>query len=516
MSSLAGALDQPLDTKFLDHTPQDVDMQDPDTELTPSHDPLDPEPQARHTELEEDMGDLFGGDDEADYPKHHSAPESVSLTPPPADLDGLSPADRERRQALEYEEDDEPNPVIEERLEAAVAIPNVPVPKSSDGQHWVLRLPNFIKLDTKPFHPETYVGPEQEDDLSSGSRDHDMVVKLRVENTLRWRWTKNAAGQDQRQSNARVIRWSDGTSSLRLGKEYFDMNHVVDNSGSAHRQAFGASSQSQPQSQSQTTSQPASASGSSSKNHGLTYLVAQHKRAEILQAEAAIVGFMTLRPTDMASDTHRLLVRAVGQKHKKVARLRLADELGMDTERMQQDQKRAVAKKPRKPRAEGESGMGGGRRRRSFGSSRRRDVDMWSDDEEEEPEFEGSDDEGEHGRSPKKRRSAHDSDERRGAGEYQTDDFVVADSDDEDGGRGSGSGGRKRRKEEALEEEDVLDRLDAQIDAQERQERDDGPEEEEAESEEETETQVRKAGGAPGTRKRRAIDFEEDEEEEGM
>jgi hypothetical protein len=35
---------------------------------------------------------------------------------------------------LEYEEDEEPNPLIEHRLEASVSIPNIPLPKSSDGQ----------------------------------------------------------------------------------------------------------------------------------------------------------------------------------------------------------------------------------------------------------------------------------------------------------------------------------------------------------------------------------------------
>ena len=113
--------------------------------------------------------------------------------------------------------------------------------------------------------------------------------------------------------------------SLRLGKEYFDINQVIDSSGSAHRQAFGTSQNSQSQSSPGT---PTTAPG---KAHGLTYLVAQHKRAEILQAEAAITGFLTLRPTDMQSETHRLVVRAVGQKHSKVARLRMAPD--MDPER---------------------------------------------------------------------------------------------------------------------------------------------------------------------------------------
>jgi RNA polymerase-associated protein LEO1 len=34
---------------------------------------------------------------------------------------------------MEYEEADEPNQVVQEILEASVQIPNIPLPKSSDG-----------------------------------------------------------------------------------------------------------------------------------------------------------------------------------------------------------------------------------------------------------------------------------------------------------------------------------------------------------------------------------------------
>jgi RNA polymerase-associated protein LEO1 len=117
---------------------------------------------------------------------------------------------------LEYEEEDEPNALIEHRLEASVSIPNIPLPKSSDGQvcswhprvheppltlipfsqHWVIRMPNFVKVDSKPFHPDTYVGPEHEDDFLGGTHERDMGIKLRVENTVRWRWTKDKDDQE--------------------------------------------------------------------------------------------------------------------------------------------------------------------------------------------------------------------------------------------------------------------------------------------------------------------------------
>ena len=64
-------------------------------------------------------------------------------------------------------------------------------------QSWVIRMPNFVKVDSKPFHPDTYVGPDQEDEELVGaenSRESSMSIKLKVENTLRWRWVKDEDG----------------------------------------------------------------------------------------------------------------------------------------------------------------------------------------------------------------------------------------------------------------------------------------------------------------------------------
>ena len=60
-------------------------------------------------------------------------------------------------------------------------------------------MPNFIKLNSKPFHSETYIGPEQEEEDAhhpESLREKSMSIKLKVENTLRWRWSKDEFGQD--------------------------------------------------------------------------------------------------------------------------------------------------------------------------------------------------------------------------------------------------------------------------------------------------------------------------------
>ncbi|EKM50442.1 uncharacterized protein PHACADRAFT_263737 [Phanerochaete carnosa HHB-10118-sp] len=514
---------------------QDLD-QDLDTDEKTAQDkeePMSPQNDA-------DMEDLFGDDKPADEVVHHPG----AITPASSEhADGISSPDRRHREALEYAEEDEPDQDIveEEVLEASAQIPNIPVPRSSDGNHWVIRIPNFIKVDSKPFHPDTYIGPEQEEEaahVGESSREKDMSIKLRVENTIRWHWIKDEHGHDHRQSNSRIIRWSDGSLSLKLGKELFDITQTIDTSGAIPRQAIGGNTQS-----SQQASQaPAAESSASAKAQGLTYLVAQHKRAEILQCEAMIAGTMSLRPTGMQSETHRMLVRAVGQKHTKVARLRMAPDPTMDPEREKLELLRQVSKKTRKPKGE-DDGFGSTRRRRTGYPRKRSGDDMWSDDDDDDDIFGGgggggggSEDEYGHAvpsARKAKRRKSGDGEEsgRRGPGEYQNDDFLVADSDEDDAGFAeSDEGERRRRKKRKArdDDEDDLDKLDAKIEAEERkrrqQERIQGadaaggekekPAADEAmdvESEEdEEEWGVRRAGA--GSRRKRAIDFDDDEE----
>lgn len=294
----------------------------------------------------------------------------------------------------------------------------------------------------------------------------------------------------KRQSNARIVKWSDGSLSLRLGKEIFDISKTLDNSATAPRQ-LGPSSQ--PASQGKPTFP--------GKSQGLTYLVAQHKRSQVLQAEAVITGFMSLRPTGMQSEAHQMLVRAVGQKHNKVARLKMTDEPKHDPER---EKAELVKQSSRKTRKREDDGLGGGRKRRY--SRRTAEHDVWSDDEDEGPgQFAGSDGEdgGSRRSSPKKGKRKADDDEH--VGGYQEDDFLVADESDEDGGH------KKRRKAHDDYDEDPLDKIDRQIEANNRRDTKDDADAMDVESEEEDEDDVpvRRTGG---TRRRAAINLDDEEE----
>ncbi|KAI5834804.1 Leo1-domain-containing protein [Schizophyllum commune Tattone D] len=426
--------------------------------------------------------DLFGEDEE----------EAEAPASPSGGSDRLPTPERERRQALEYTEDTEPlqdqAPVA--LKEAEVSLPNLPLPRSTDGSTWVVRMPNFLTLDTKPFHPETYEGPENEMGGSAAEiREQSLSIKLKVENTIRWRWAKNQLGEDVRQSNSRIIRWSDGSLSLRLGKELFDIQQTVDNSATTTRQTMGGASQRPSQAPQHTRPQ------------GLTYLVAQHKHSQVLQAEAPITGFMSLTPSDMQSESHRLLVSAVSQKRNKSVRVRMAPDPTVDPEKEKAELIRQDAKKTKRTRSEPRS-------RRS-----RRTDDMWSDDDEDEGYAYDEDAGGRRGGGGGGHKKASRTKDDTGGGEYQEDDFVVADESEEEEEPSS-----KRRRNH--DDEDDLDRAERELERRNRDERKQGhkaspqPEEsDEGEGDMDVESEEEEDRIRLRRDSRRRVQIEEEEEE---
>jgi RNA polymerase-associated protein LEO1 len=211
----------------------------------------------------------------------------------------------------------------------------------------------------------------------------------------------------------------------------------------------------------------------------------------------------------------------------------MAPDPKMDPEREVAELMKVAAKKSKKRAEEDDFG---GRKRRS-GHSRKRAADVWSDDDEE-PEDMGSEDEDEDLTAGiRKAKAKIDEDGKKRHWEYEEDDFVVADLSDE----GSEGGTVTKKRQRAVDddvEEDPLDQMEAKLREQDREGRkkrhrktsetrdidvsnapdklgdgsdqDEGDEEMDVESEEvEEEIKVRRVGMGP--RKKRAIDFEEEE-----
>ncbi|KAG8699233.1 hypothetical protein FRC08_005425 [Ceratobasidium sp. 394] len=481
-----------------------------DVKMEGEHDPIFDEAGTDNEGQDATVADLFGDEDAAEHDVQRQSSPTPSMRG--SDGDGLTESERKHRKAMEYEEEEGEPEVPQVMREAEVNIPKLPLPTSSDGQYWMMRMPNFLKLDTKPFHQDTYEGPQED---YEGEAKKESAIMLDVTNTIRWRWVQGANGEMKKESNSRIVRWSDGSMSLQLGTEVFDITCNID--GLRPTTSTQSQSQSQPQTQ---VKRPG----------GLGYLYTQHKHAGVLQCEVPITGTMTLQPTGMFSATHKQLVRAVGQRHSRTTRLRLAPEPTMDPERAQRELQKSANRtaRPRKPRASagggfggtgggGGGGGGGGRRGRASMGSKKRDDVFASDDSgadgnsDDEDGFDG-------------RRKVQSAPKR--GGEYVADDFVVSDEDDEEGGS---PGGKKRRKRsgDADAAMDSLDEADERIEreAAKRRKRekeegkakagsdDDANEDVDMEdSAEEDEHSIRKAGGKARS-KRRAVALDDDEDE---
>lgn len=86
--------------------------------------------------------------------------------------------------------------------------------------HFV-KLPNFLSVETRPFDQETY--EDEIDEEETMDEEGRQRIKLKVSNTIRWREFMDNSGEMVKESNARMVKWSDGSMSLHLGSEIFDV-----------------------------------------------------------------------------------------------------------------------------------------------------------------------------------------------------------------------------------------------------------------------------------------------------
>ena len=316
----------------------------------------------------------------------------------------------EEKAALEYYEDDASAsaPVIEEQT-AWVNVPQLPMRRTKETL--LARLPNFVRYKDRPFDPATW--DERDDDAEEDAEEvgdkHARSV-LRTMSTIRWRWQDAGPSSYTPQSNARIVRWSDGSESLQIGSEFLDMTRHAEPS---------------------TQGMP------------LTYIYVPHPEEGLLEAECAVRTSLTFKP-NVHSETHNKIASAI--RHQRGMRVVASADAfgGMDPERekerIERQLKDAEKRKQRERiKAQRESNDFDGdldlgtRRHGVRGRASRSHVTEWSDDDE----------------GP----AAHAYDY-----EEEDDGFIVHDEEDGD-------------EPEADDDDDDMDRADRDIEAHERRRR---------------------------------------------
>lgn len=92
-------------------------------------------------------------------------------------------------------------------------------------QMYFTRIATVFGIQPKPFHPSSYDGSDQEPAVKV---DDYGQTKYRAApgHVIRWRHTRNNKGQSIKQSNAKLVRWSDGSLCLYVGSERFAVSEA--------------------------------------------------------------------------------------------------------------------------------------------------------------------------------------------------------------------------------------------------------------------------------------------------
>ena len=139
----------------------------------------------------------------------------------------------------------------------------------------MVRLSNILAVNPRPFSAETHVLEEE------AYRDERGAERRRPldNNCIRWRFAPDGS----RQSNARLVRWSDGSTQLCIGDEVLNVAQVP-------------------------------------MEHDNSHLFV--RSAGLLRSQAQFRHKLVVRPASLQSKSHALLSASVDKKHLKPTRMR--------------------------------------------------------------------------------------------------------------------------------------------------------------------------------------------------
>jgi RNA polymerase-associated protein LEO1 len=90
-----------------------------------------------------------------------------------------------------------------------------PVPESSDGEGYLLKIPEFLSVDPVSFSLQGFEPPTT--DHHSTTASSNFSAYKTAQTTIRWR--HSPSNPAELQSNARILRWSDGSLTLQLASD---------------------------------------------------------------------------------------------------------------------------------------------------------------------------------------------------------------------------------------------------------------------------------------------------------
>lgn len=257
------------------------------------------------------MHDVFGDSDEEE-PQEYAGQNSPEQSPGRAvsEEEGsvqreMQPEDMIRDEVEQYESEEE-QPFDQKIKEKPVGPPldlEIPLvtPPGLPEKMNIVRVSNIMGIEPKPFDPKTFVEEEVFITDESGAKK-----RLRLEdNVVRWREVRNRNGTISAESNARFVRWSDGSMQLLIGNEVLDIS--VQNA-----------------------------------RHDNAHLFVRHGKG-ILQSQGRLQHKMRFMPSSLSSKSHKLLTALVDSRHKKSYKVKNVI-TNTDPEREKEERKRLWSK----------------------------------------------------------------------------------------------------------------------------------------------------------------------------
>ena len=149
-----------------------------------------------------------------------------------SELDSGDDVDRaDRAHRAPSGEQDEAAAVREEEISMLpCTIPKIPLPDPSDGELYLLKVPKFLSIDPAPYNPSTFQVPKSDHHTKPASSHQqtpaiDFNPRKVARTTIRYRrrdapsTSTTSLTPSDIASNARILRWSDGSLTLQIASD---------------------------------------------------------------------------------------------------------------------------------------------------------------------------------------------------------------------------------------------------------------------------------------------------------
>ncbi|EMD91401.1 hypothetical protein COCC4DRAFT_78978 [Bipolaris maydis ATCC 48331] len=240
--------------------------------------------------LDDDDDDLFGdgaADDDAEGDAHDAQAEQRKLDD--AELDSGDDEGRNDR-VRQGEAVEEVEQQTFAYMDADLARHAVPEP--TDNELYLLKVPRFLSFEDKAFDHRTFQPPTTDHHSKVGASEHFSAYHTAM-TTIRWR--RSPSNNAVLQSNARILRWSDGSLTLQLASDptvQFDID---------------ANTLAPPQINPKIPTPTAiredkSGAKTSAKKESYTYLVAPYEEANVMRVTNKLTASLNVVPAANTKD----------------------------------------------------------------------------------------------------------------------------------------------------------------------------------------------------------------------